>query len=107
MKTIKYVENTYRIKKRGDDWYFDGNDERHQELSFDDLKKIYWIDWETAVEGADFQKLREFKIVEVSQETYDEEHDEWNFTKVIGYYNPSHMIYYGSIYGWKPLKGEN
>ena len=104
MKTIKYVENTYWIKKRGD-WDFDCNDERNSEISVDEFSKLNWIDWKTAVEGADVLGLKQFTLDEVEEITLDEDGEIIDI-RVIGYYNPSHMIYYGSTYGWEPMKVE-
>ena len=104
MKTIKYVKNTYWIKKSGD-WDFDCNDERNSEISVDEFSKLNWIDWKKAVEGAEIQGLKQFTLDEVEEITLDEDGEIIDH-QVIGYHNPSHMIYYGENYGWEPMKGE-
>lgn len=110
MKKIKYIENTVWVRKGAGmydcEYEIDGNDERDSDISVDEFSKLDWIDWETALEGAEKQVLKKFTLDEVEEITLDEDGEVID-RRVIGYHNPSHMIYYGSTYGWEPLKGEN
>lgn len=110
MKTIKYIENTVWVRKGAGmyacEYEIDGNDERDSEISVDEFSKLHWIDWETAVEGAEILGLKQITLDEVKEITLDED-GEIIDGQVIGYHNPSHMIYYGENYGWEPLKGDN
>ena len=109
-KTIYFIENTVFVSIGGClyacEFDIDGNDERDSDISVDELSNLDWIDWETAVEGAERKELKKFTLDEVEEITLDEDGEVID-RRLIGYHNPSHMIYYGSTYGWEPLKGEN
>lgn len=105
MKTIKYIENTVWVRKGAGMYGYDidGNDERDSDISVDEFSKLDWIDWETAVEGAEILGIKKFTLDEVEEITLDED-GEIIERQVIGYHNPSHMIYYDENYVWKTMK---